>query len=568
MSAGKPVPPKFVSRALLASFLTVALVLGAVFVVISLEVRGRVRQSVAENLASAQQLFTRSEARRQQEVQTTVATLAENPTLKAALDTWLTERRSAGPTIEDELLATVQRETDKLAARISADVLAITDLGGRVVVSSGPLSSAWPHGFQAPPVEDDVPKSTAVRAGDKVFRVLSVPLELQDAAIGALRLGTALDTRYAQELAMLSRGQAAIMINGVVLASTLAPQISSALASKRISTSGTAQVVEQLAGESWAVQPLFQIGDARLLALASVDVAAARETSAALTSLAWIGLGAVSLAILGSVWLARTLTKPIDHLLHSMTAMATAERSSELPLSGTSRELDQLTSTFNSLMTARAAAEAEAEATYLGAVRALTASLDARDPYTAGHSERVSALSVAIGHEMSLDAEAIEILRLGALLHDVGKIGVPDEILRKPGRLTPREFDQIKAHPSDGARILRSIPFLVKHIPIVELHHERPDGLGYPYGLEGDAIPIAARIVHVADAFDAMTSARAYRPARLPSEAIAELRRCVDSDFDGAAVAALVGALARMAGAERPVEAEETRWTSRARASA
>ena len=97
-----------------------------------------------------------------------------------------------------------------------------------------------------------------------------------------------------------------------------------------------------------------------------------------------------------------------------------------------------------------------------------------------------------------------------------------------------------------GARILRSIPFLAPHIPIVELHHERPDGLGYPYGLRGDEIPLAARIVHVADAFDAMTSARAYRSGRIPVEAIAELRKCVGTDFDAASVEALIAALPRL----------------------
>ena len=137
-------------------------------------------------------------------------------------------------------------------------------------------------------------------------------------------------------------------------------------------------------------------------------------------------------------------------------------------------------------MASLSSAEADAEATYLGAVRALAAALDARDPYTAGHSERVSRFAVAMGEELKLDADAMETLRLGALLHDIGKIGVPDEVLRKPGVLSAAEFESIKTHPSAGARILRSIPFLAPHIPIVELHHERPDGLGYPYGLRGD----------------------------------------------------------------------------------
>jgi putative nucleotidyltransferase with HDIG domain len=211
-------------------------------------------------------------------------------------------------------------------------------------------------------------------------------------------------------------------------------------------------------------------------------------------------------------------------------------------------------------MASVAAAEADAEATYLGAVRALAAALDARDPYTAGHSERVSHFAVAMGEELKLAADQLETLRLGALLHDIGKIGVPDEVLQKPGVLSAAEFESIKTHPVAGARILRSIPFLAPHIPIVELHHERPDGLGYPYGLRGEAIPLAARIVHVADAFDAMTSARAYRSGRIPVEAIAELRKCSGTDFDGAAVEALIAALPRLVGAGEPKDSVVFQW--------
>jgi putative nucleotidyltransferase with HDIG domain len=216
-------------------------------------------------------------------------------------------------------------------------------------------------------------------------------------------------------------------------------------------------------------------------------------------------------------------------------------------------------------MASVATAEADAEATYLGAVRALAAALDARDPYTAGHSERVSRFAVAMGEELKLDGEALETLRLGALLHDIGKIGVPDEVLRKPGVLSAAEFESIKTHPVAGARILRSIPFLASHIPIVELHHERPDGLGYPYGLRGDEIPLAARIVHVADAFDAMTSARAYRSGRIPVEAIAELRKCVGTDFDAASVEALIAAVPRLVGTAEPQSPAVFQWAHRAR---
>jgi len=135
------------------------------------------------------------------------------------------------------------------------------------------------------------------------------------------------------------------------------------------------------------------------------------------------------------------------------------------------------------------------------------------------------------------------VLRLGALLHDIGKIGISDHVLMKPGALTAEEYETIKEHPVVGARILRSVPFLEAHIPIVELHHERPDGKGYPHGLRSDEIPLVASIVHVADAFDAMTSARAYRPARATSEGLRELWRCAGTQFDAEVVHALAKAL-------------------------
>jgi HD-GYP domain-containing protein (c-di-GMP phosphodiesterase class II) len=144
---------------------------------------------------------------------------------------------------------------------------------------------------------------------------------------------------------------------------------------------------------------------------------------------------------------------------------------------------------------------------------------------------------------MKLADDQLEILRLGALLHDIGKIGISDAVLRKPGPLTPAEFALIEQHPGVGARILRSVHFLAPHLPIVELHHERPDGQGYPHRLRGDEIPLLARIVHVADAYDAITSARAYRPARSAAEALRELWRCAGSQFDAEVVQALAKAM-------------------------
>jgi putative nucleotidyltransferase with HDIG domain len=201
-------------------------------------------------------------------------------------------------------------------------------------------------------------------------------------------------------------------------------------------------------------------------------------------------------------------------------------------------------------------AEEQTEAACTGAIRALAAALDARDPYTAGHSERVSVLAVSIGRALNLTADELEVIRLGALLHDIGKIGVPDDVLRKPGALTAHEYEIIKEHPVLGARILRSVPFLARHIPIVELHHERPDGRGYPHGLHGDDIPLAASIVHVADAYDAITSARAYRAARPSGEALRELWRHAGTEFQAEIVGALAIAVPGLTSMEGPLALE------------
>ena len=301
--------PRLVTRALVTSFLTVVLVLGAVFGVLSLRVRDQVRQSVADNLASAQQVFTRVEARRQQDMRVSVAILAENPTLKAALDTWLTERNSASAETSAELLATVQREADKIAGRVAADVLAVVDGSRRVVASGGRLASAWPRGMVMGEIAEDASSTDgALSVGSGMYHVVSVPLQLGEATVGSLELGTALDARYARELADLSRGDAAILSRTTVLASTVSGPAARDLAALQ-GTDALGARTMTLAGESWAIQPLSQLGEVSFIALASIDRAAGGQTQAALRGLAWVGFGAISLAVIGSFWLARTLTR-------------------------------------------------------------------------------------------------------------------------------------------------------------------------------------------------------------------------------------------------------------------
>ena len=535
----------------MVTFTTVAIILSLVFLVLTFDVRDRVRASETGKLQVAEQVFRSLETRRQQEQLATITTLAENPTLKAALDTYVTESLFTGlaPEQERSLRDTVLRESEKLAALTAADVLAIIDTGGKVFASAGRSAERWPQGqvVQLPGAPPSFQGVVSLPGG--AFRISGASLSLADRDIGALVLGTSLDANYAQELSNLSNAGVVITVNGEVVARTVPAEVTDDL----IRAGAESAAVRTLNGEEYVIRPLLTSGAARIYTLTSIDAAARAATRDALVTLGMIAFGAIVLAALGSLWLARMLTEPIDHLVNNI-AMMTAARDLRPALqpTGSSRELDTLTTAFNELMRGLTAAEAESRAAYLGAIRALAAALDARDPYTAGHSERVSALSVMIGRGLKIGDSDLDVVRLGALLHDIGKIGLSDAVLRKPGPLTPEEFEQIKRHPALGARILRQVPFLASHLPIVELHHERPDGKGYPFGLRGDDLPLAARIVHVADAYDAMTSARAYRPARGRSEAVAELQRHSGTQFDPPSVVALLEALPSSTDAPEP----------------
>jgi HD-GYP domain-containing protein (c-di-GMP phosphodiesterase class II) len=161
-----------------------------------------------------------------------------------------------------------------------------------------------------------------------------------------------------------------------------------------------------------------------------------------------------------------------------------------------------------------------------------SAALEARDPYLRGHSARVTAFAEALALALGWGERRLETLRLGGSLHDVGKISVEASVLRKAGPLTEAEVSQIRRHPVSGARLVESFDDFLEALPYVLHHHERWDGSGYPHRLEGESIPLEARVLGVADAFDAMTSARPYRPALSVVQALDELERCAGSQFD------------------------------------
>lgn len=186
------------------------------------------------------------------------------------------------------------------------------------------------------------------------------------------------------------------------------------------------------------------------------------------------------------------------------------------------------------------------ETHYTETIAALMSALEARDPYTEAHTGRISDMALAIAVAMQVPVEVRRAVKLGAILHDVGKIGISDTILSKTGPLTDEEWEVMRTHPQIGERMLKDIDFVRPALPIIRHHHERWDGGGYPDGLQGEMIPVGARIVAVCDAFDAMTSDRPYRKSLPAEEASRRLLACAGTQFDPACAALLVDAISKM----------------------
>src|SRR6202166_3610770 len=258
--------------------------------------------------------------------------------------------------------------------------------------------------------------------------------------------------------------------------------------------------------------------------------------------LAWL---AVFLSVGLSILSARRITSPLQVLAHSSRAIARGDFSHRVHLK-TRTEIGELATTFNAMSEElehfvedlKRAAE-ENKALFMGSIQMLAGAVDEKDPYTRGHSDRVTKYSLMVAKEMGADDEFLEIVRISAQLHDVGKIGIEDRILKKPGALTPEEFDIMKTHTTKGANILRPVAQLKDMIPGIELHHESLDGRGYPHGLKGDEIPLLPRIIAVADTFDALTTNRPYQHAHDPKDALKIIHNLSGKRLDPTAVAAL-----------------------------
>jgi HD-GYP domain-containing protein (c-di-GMP phosphodiesterase class II) len=264
-----------------------------------------------------------------------------------------------------------------------------------------------------------------------------------------------------------------------------------------------------------------------------------------------LALLAVLLSIGVSIFAARRITNPLQVLTQSSRALARGDFSQRVNL-WSRTEIGELAHTFNTMSDElerfvedlKRAAEENREL-FMGSIQMLAGAVDEKDPYTRGHSDRVTRYSLLVAKEMKLPAPFMETLQISAQLHDVGKIGIEDHILKKPGALTEEEFEVMKTHTTKGANILRPVTQLAEMLPGIELHHEALDGRGYPYGLKGDQIPLLARVIAVADTFDALTTNRPYQKAHTPEQALQIIQNLAGKRLDPEAVAALMAVYAR-----------------------
>ena len=264
-----------------------------------------------------------------------------------------------------------------------------------------------------------------------------------------------------------------------------------------------------------------------------------------------LALAAVFISILVSIFAARRITNPLQVLIQSSRALARGDFSQRVNL-WSRTEIGELAHTFNTMSDElehfvedlKRAAEENREL-FMGSIQMLAGAVDEKDPYTRGHSDRVTRYSLLIAKEMKLPETFLETLRISAQLHDVGKIGIEDHILKKPGALTEEEFEVMKTHTTKGANILRPVTQLAEMLPGIELHHEALDGRGYPYGLQGDQIPLLARVIAVGDTFDALTTNRPYQKEHTPEQALQIIKNLAGKRLDPKAVEALLAVYAR-----------------------
>jgi len=515
---------RFATRTFLWSFIPFVILLLGSFWAIQKLVEHTVRDGLRSSLRQTHASVARVRANSELQNSRFLKILGEDASLKAGLQLLLAAPKSgdARRTVEDQL-----RE---ICEKLGFDFLLVSSPDGAA------LAGVMRVGEQL--VGMDIarlrpPQQGFTTVGERSYQVVSTPIDQGDENIGILSVGEPFDfSNFTTPAVLAHRGKVLkSSIPGVPL-----EEVETALKPCR----ERAECEVRLRGETYISLPMDSIsfGEGYVLrSLQSIDAASGPVQSILRNVFGLAGLGALLATAIVSILSAQSIVRPIRgvvaHLKESeSTGLLPEFRARPEHI----QEIRDLAESFNRAAAAIREARANLHRAYVEFVGSLASALDARDRYTAGHSRRVSELSCAIGRSMNLAPQELDAVRIGALLHDIGKIGIVDGVLQKPGKLTSEEFALIQQHPTIGRRILEGVNGFQDYLPIVELHHENWNGTGYPWGLRGEATPLCARIVHVADAYDAMTSDRPYRRGMTLEQAIRVLRQYAGTQFDPAIV--------------------------------
>jgi HD-GYP domain-containing protein (c-di-GMP phosphodiesterase class II) len=515
---------RFRTRAFLLSFIPFALLLALSFGLIQGLVQTTVREGLRATLRENQLAIAHIHAKGDLENSRFLNVAGENPALKAGMQLLLSssDRQAARRTVEDQL-----RE---LGEHMGFDLLIVsgpdgTPLAG--VVRQPEKGSQQSQLVPFHPAQEKRGASGLLLLNGRTFRLASVPVDENDENIGSLSLGEFFDFSEFTTPAVL-------LHDGKVVESNI-PDIPFSQLDAALADCNTQSECDlRLRGAHWISAPVQSYGGGYLLrSLENVDKATAPIQSRLHNLFLALALVCVLMALVCSIISSRSTVEPISALVaHLRNAVRTGVLPEFEGNPSTILEIQELAENYNRAAASVRRAGRSLEAAYLEFIGSLANALDARDRYTSGHSRRVSDISCAIGRALELSAADLERIRIGALLHDIGKIGISDSVLQKPGRLTDEEFAIVKQHPVIGRRILEGVQGFASFLPAVELHHENWDGSGYPKGESGEKTPIDARIIHVADAYDAMTTDRSYRRGMAHERAVEILVENAGKQFD------------------------------------
>lgn len=514
---------RFRTRAFLICFFPFAALLACSFWMIQRSVESTVRDGLRASLGESQAAIARIHAQSDLQDSRFLKVAGENAALKAGMELLLTHPGNV------EARRTVEDQLRELGEHMGFDFLLVSAPNGTAL--AGVAREAAANGdTQLAPVDPSRltrADSGLLRLAGRTLRVASVPVGQNEENIGGLTVGAYFDFSEITTPAVLVQ-------DGKVLESNI-PGIS--LEELNAALAGCSARVEcnvRLGNASWISLVMQSYGGGYVLrSLENVDQAAApiqSRLNRLFLSLTLIGL---VLALFCGVVESQSIVRPLAAVVSHLRQTARTGKLTQFNGRPSSIvEIRELAEIFNRAAISVQAAGEELQSANLEFVGSLANALDARDRYTSGHSHRVSELACAAAAALQLEPEAIERIRIGAILHDMGKIGISDSVLQKPGRLTDEEFAHVKEHPVIGRRILEGVQGLAPFLPAVELHHENWDGSGYPRGQQGEETPIDARIIHVCDAYDAMTTDRSYRRGMTHERAISILVEYAGIQFD------------------------------------